>query len=468
VSFDAASDARRQGAARERSIAASTNGSLTLWKWVLPMLFAQCFLYKGTGFGPSVNIGLTLTPDRFLAIFVLCLAGWKVMKGELALTRLGAAGAWALVFAVLCTLSSFLMGAGSDVLYRLFDFNYLPFAVFVIGKSVPHSQQKLEWLTGAFLVIGAYLAINGIFEYRGPHSLVWPQYILDPHVGIQYGRTRGSFASSEALGQALTVCFMFYALVTARTHGLSLWRCYATMALITVVIYATNQRTSWVSFGLCLVLVTVSRTRMRRASVLFIALIFVGFFGGLTTHFSFWENATLFSRRQNTVNYRLVDDLTTMEMGRRNPLFGVGFGNFFKEWPKYFQPIPGSGIRDLEDGNHNTFLGLFAEVGLAGLVPFLMLLYLMFKTGRRVYRRSDGLERDFALVFMLVVTIYIFGGTVGDYRSGTFFNTVLFLLFGAVSAIDVELRERRGPALASRRAELGVAHARHWPHALTE
>ena len=126
-------------------------------------------------------------------------------------------------------------------------------------------------------------------------------------------------------------------------------------------------------------------------------------------------------------------------MGKANPIFGVGFGNFRTEWPKYFRPIPGNDIRELEDGNHNTFTGLFAEIGLVGLVLYLIIFYYMFRVGLRVYRKGEGFEREFSLVFLLVVIIYIFGGNFSDYRSGQFFNTTLFLLFGTVVGIEVHM-----------------------------
>src|SRR5262249_7104522 len=62
-----------------------------------------------------------------------------------------------------------------------------------------------------------------------------------------------------------------------------------------------------------------------------------------------------------------------------------------------------------------------------------------FRVGLRVYRKAEGFEREFSVVFLLVLVIYIFGGNVGDYRSGPFFNTVLYLLFGTVAGIEVHM-----------------------------
>src|SRR5262249_36026384 len=109
-------------------------------------------------------------------------------------------------------------------------------------------------------------------------------------------------------------------------------------------------------------------------------------------------------------------------------------------------------IPDLTDGNHHTFLGRFAEVGLVGLIPYLMIFYHMFRVGLRVYGKSEGFERGFVLVFLSVLISYIIEGNFGDHRNNPFFNTVLFLLFGTVAGIEVHmasppLLRRYGPSL---------------------
>ena len=427
-------------------------------KLIASLIFLQCFVYKNTEFGPVLELGLTVTPDRLVFIIILVFAIWKLTCGELQFPGLGKVGCYMLLFTLICTVSSFVLGAGSHVLYYLFDFIYNPFTIFVLAKSIPHSHKKLESLSFAFLAVGAYLAINGAFEHFGPHTLVWPKYILDPHVGIQFERTRGSFASSEALGMALIMSFLFYAFYSTRVKGKKLYWAYLMMLVTAGVIYTANQRSAWVSFGLCLAILAIAKTEMKQVARVFIGFVLLGFFLGVGTHLSFWETRTLFSQRQETVSYRQANDLATLAMGMANPIFGIGFGNFKSAWPKYFRPIEGSEIeiRDLTDGNHNTFLGLFAEIGLVGFVPYLMIFCHMFRVGLRVYGREEGLAREFSLVFLLVMISYLVGANFSDYRSGRFHNTVLFLLFGAVAGIDVQGAILHSPVVRPRASRSGV------------
>src|SRR5262249_6367387 len=240
----------------------------------------------------------------------------------------------------------------------------------------------------------------------------------------QFERVRGSFASSEALGFALILTSVFYMLYVSQAKGTLRFWGYSILLVTAVIIYATNQRSAWIGFGLCVGLLAISKSDMRRPARIVLLLALLGFVVGVGSHFSLWENQTLFSKRPETISYRLANNMTTLAMGMDNPVFGVGFGNFWTTWPKYFRPV--EGIPDLTDGNHNTFLGLFSEVGVVGLFPYLLILYYMASIGLRVYRRTTGFEHEFSRAFLLVMLTYFVGANFSDYRSGPFHTTSLF------------------------------------------
>jgi O-antigen ligase len=419
-------------------------GFMNVLKWVGLLLFAQSFEYGHTGFGPSFSIGVTVTPDRLVFIIILVLCVFRLIRGEWQYIPLGKVGWYTLLFALICTLSYLWVGKSpfSHVLNYLFDFIYIPFIVFVIVKDIPHHRKKIEIVSFTFLVLGSYLVINGLFERFGPHALVWPKYILDPTLGIQFGRTRGSFASSECLGVALIMTFLFYVMALPRVEGKQRIWTWLMIGVTPIVIYTTNQRSVWMGFGVCLIILAILKSHMRRVALGLVCVVMVGFLSGAGSRFSFWENTTLFGRRQNTIDYRKVNMMVNMEMIKANPIYGVGFGNWKTAWPQYFRPIEGVDIPDLSDGNHNTFLGRFAEVGLIGFVVYLLVFYHMTRIGLRVYRKSEGLEREFALVFLCMLISYVIGANFSDYRNSPFFNTTLFLLFGMITGIEAQMAFR--------------------------
>ena len=418
---------------------------MKLMKWIALLIFLQCFVYKQVHSALAWELGITITPDRLVFVIILVLAVARLVSGELQFPSMGKAGIYMLLFALTCTASSIVSGSalernitGYETFTRLFDFIYNPLLVFLIVRSIPHSHKKLEFLSFTFLVLGAYLAINGAFERFGLHALVWPQYILDPSVGIQFGRTRGPFASSTYLGGALLVTFLFYVLFATRSKLGKLYWAYGMIFVTAGVIYSTSQRSVWLCFAFCVVLLAIVKSRMRRIACVIACAICLGFFSGVASKFNFTEG-TLFSKRQETVDYRWVNYLADLEMSKANPIFGIGYGNFKTEWPKYVRPIPGVDIEELTDGNHNTFLGLLAEVGLVGILLYLLIVSNMFRVGLRVFRRGGGLEREFALIFLLVACSYLIDANFHDTRSTQFFNTVLFILFGTVAGIEAQM-----------------------------
>jgi O-antigen ligase len=427
----------------------ATHG-LDLLKWIGLLIFLECFDYKAASL--AWNAGITITPDRVVFLIILTLAVGRVLSGDLRFASLGRAGSYMLLFAVVCTASSIVNGSGVGKngrhlgLTMLFDFIYAPLILFLVAKSIPHSRRKLVVLSSTFLLVGAYLAINGAFEHFGLNALVWPKYILDPSVGIQFGRTRGPFGSSSALGGALVVCFIFHVLSTTRVREWKLYWVYMMLPITAGVIYTTNTRAAWLCFALCIVLLAIVRSGMKNIARVVAGGICLFFFSGVASHFSF-EGGTLFSKRQETLEYRWVNNMTLLEMSKTNPIFGIGWGNFRTEWSKYFHSSSEDDIRELTDGNHNTFLGLLAEVGLIGTLPYLMILYTMFRVGLRVFRGGGGLEREFALIFLLVVSVYVIDANFGDARNTQFLNAVLFLLFGTVARVEgqLRLRHRIGP-----------------------
>src|SRR5438132_558343 len=267
------------------------NDAMRLLKLCSLMIFLECFLYKDTDFVPTFDLGLTVTPDRMVFIVILVSGICALTRGELQFPGIGKVEWYMLVFAFICTISAFMVGGGTRVLYYLFDFIYNPFVIFVLIKSMPHSTQKLRSISSGFLPLGAYLAINGVFEHFGPHALVWPKYILDPHIGIQFERVRGSFASSEALGGALIVTFLFYALYITLIKGKKLYWTYLILLMTPGVVYMTNQRSAWGGFALCLGLLAVAKTKMRRVPRIVGAVGLLVFLSGAATHLSLCENS---------------------------------------------------------------------------------------------------------------------------------------------------------------------------------
>jgi O-antigen ligase len=142
----------------------------------------------------------------------------------------------------------------------------------------------------------------------------------------------------------------------------------------------------------------------------------------------------------------------TADVIRESPWFGSGFGTEKTSVSTGWD----SNLRTIEEGNHehgDSYLALVQYVGLAGVIPFAVLLYLVLGMIVRVCRsiRRSGDPRNYALPLVLVCIAGLVHAIFEDwlfavgYYLNVFFWTSVFVL--------VELQSERAPeSLTIRRA----------------
>ena len=84
---------------------------------------------------------------------------------------------------------------------------------------------------------------------------------------------------------------------------------------------------------------------------------------------------------RRSASFRVDVARTSLRMARENPLFGVGVGRFYSEYPRFSSPALLALYRN--ENAHNNFLQVLAELGAVGLAAFLLLLYRAAATWRR-------------------------------------------------------------------------------------
>lgn len=407
------------------------------------LLCSQIFDYTYLSVSPTLKVLFSLTPDRFFYLILLLVFGYAFVTRRLPVRPVRTVeGPIMFLFAALCTFSWLTTGLDfGTTRYKwfasLFNLIYLPFGVYLLVKNTRYSRKATAGLLWAMTGIGTYLTLTGVFEHYGVEALVWPRYILDPGVGIQWERVRGPFVSSVSMGEWLIAAFLSTSLLIHVTTGASRLFLQLLIPLISVVIYFTDQRSVWVSFAVVLAIGMVAGHTLRRQSTLVVVLIVLAFFVGIGSKFSI-SQTTLFSRRQETVDYRLANYRTAFRMGMSNFITGVGYGNFANEWETYFGRAESRLAQDLTDGNHNTYLGLFAETGIFGLLLYLSLFACMIKNSLSAWRRRDHLdpfENQVAVAALSLVVVTMIEAFFSDQRFDPTLNTLLFLFFGIVSSM---------------------------------
>ncbi|HEX8510530.1 MAG TPA: hypothetical protein VF635_13670, partial [Propionibacteriaceae bacterium] len=216
--------------------------------------------------GNSSLLGFPIGPDRLcfaagLGLLLLDRSAWAGLRLHLrpvhvlitAMLGLTVWSAWAH--------GSLLDSYG---LYALLDRLALPYLFFVLAPVIFCTAARRDLLLRVLTLLGVYLGATAFFEMVGPSSLVFPRYVMDPAVGIQFGRARGPFLGSEAMGLTLVACGFAAALGATRWRGA--WRGVGVIAVLLCSLGAllTLTRSIWLGGIVGAVLACSLDRRLRR------------------------------------------------------------------------------------------------------------------------------------------------------------------------------------------------------------
>lgn len=321
---------------------------------------------------------------------------------------------------------------------------FFPFAFFYFGKNLLYSEERIRILLWSFFGFFLYLVITAYLEHFKVTSLIFPRNIGNPLVGIHYGRARGVFGNAPVNGWVLGSLFCTTLFLRSQIKGPVARGLMLVLLLLTpVAVFYTYTRAVWLSFLLApFVLVFFSKKLLVRPRFFLFPLIFL-----ILLTFYNWENIAGKERELggvmqiSEIEARVGLYNATKVIFRDMPLFGVGFGRFGRALP-FYAPEAFPGTAPQLASQHNLFFGLLSEVGLFGLIPFLLILYYIFRFSLSLFRRlgEEGfINRDLVVTFWAMLLIYLVNASFIQTQFFIQANGLLFLWAGMI----VGLYQRR-------------------------
>lgn len=170
---------------------------------------------------------------------------------------------------------------------------------------------------------------------------------------------------------------------------------------LSFILCVTRSRSRGAFVGLLVILAFILWEKRKQAGVIILILSLLTF-TYFHTHYGYWERIkTLQSMEtieaEHNAKARLKAIQQAIELIKRYPTTGVGLGNFMQAKIYIFKLvpiIPESGETRKYVSSHNTFLGLGTELGLIGLLAFLIIIIASVKycyLSERYFKTRDDL-----------------------------------------------------------------------------
>jgi O-antigen ligase len=325
--------------------------------------------------GNSKLLGLPVAPDRVLFGLSLVLLA---SKGQLTGVVRGRGGLVALMAATTTWVVGSALAAGTLFtnfgLFALIDRILLPFVFFLLARVLFRDVRSRNLLLRVLVLIGLYLGLTAFFEMVGPHSLVFPRYIMDPNVGIQFGRARGPFLTSDADGLVMVASLAAGVLGWSRWRGVWRWTAAATCVVCSLGALLTLTRSIWLGGALGLTLAGLAAPRLRRWLPLVLVTLGVGVVVALTTLPGLHEDAASRATTSRSVQDRENTNTAALRIVEERPLTGVGWMRFIDVSQDYVRQSDEYPITNIHIEVHNVILGRAAELGLPGAALWVLCL----------------------------------------------------------------------------------------------
>jgi len=274
--------------------------------------------------------------------------------------------------------------------FAVLDRLLVPFVLFAIAPVIFGDRRSRDLLIKTLAVLAIYLGFTAVFEIVGPHALVFPRYILDPSVGIQFGRARGPFVESEADGMTMAMAAFAAGLGLARFRGG--WRlvCALACGIAAVGVLLTLTRSVWIGASAAVLAMFILAPALRKFLIPLVISGVIGVLALLATVPGLSDSVSGRADSAGPVYDRLNTNAAALRVIEAHPLFGIGWSEFIAQAADWVRQAPNYPITAIHIEVHNVFLGRAAELGLIGAALFV--LCLLAGPVAAVFRRGPAHE----------------------------------------------------------------------------
>ncbi len=279
--------------------------------------------------------------------------------------------------------------------------------VYLLVAALVVNFQRLRFTMYLLLVLTLYHAIQGIIQYHTGIGIGGQTMVAGRIQGI------GIFADPNYL--AMTLLIMLPLTYLKFVTGKTLLPRVVALVCMAVLIYAlflTNSRGGFISFGV-LIMLMFSRRFGYKTGLVVGALFFTAIFAVGP------ERMREFDTREESAEGRVEAWAEGLRMLETHPLFGVGAWNFTTY---HYREA------------HNSFVNCASELGLFGLMPWILLFVTSLKQMRFIGRARDPSIHSTIGLYSEAISYAIIAFMVSAFFISVTFHHLLYIIIGLASA----------------------------------
>lgn len=309
--------------------------------------------------------------------------------------------------------------------------------VFILIANVVNTPKRLAGFMAAYVLLNVFVSAEQLFHYAtssaGPTGL------------LRVGGASGSFLGEDgdfALAINVALPFIYYLAWSNIKPALRAASGAAAVMLVCSII-ATGSRGGAV--GLCSVLLLLILRSRRRliAALVIIGVIATAWTLAPTAYRKRVAGIAAPHERDLTAQTRMVAWKAARQMFVEHPVIGVGAGNFVSAFVGRY-----GGAYSWSTTAHNVFYQTAAELGICGLVPFIMLIACALARGALLNARL--VRAGLGDTPMAAYSAALFPATVAFLVSGSFQTPLYYPHIYLIAALAVALNNIARPMLDQR------------------
>jgi putative inorganic carbon (HCO3(-)) transporter len=315
----------------------------------------------------------------------------------------------------------------------------VPALIFYLARSFPTSLAVSRTICILLTALLGYMTFTAFCEHFHVNSLVFPQYILDPSVGIHPERARGPVVNAAEDGGIIAILLLtaLHAVHYINTGMLRAsvirWATSFTLLLFGVLaLWFTETRGPWLAFAGGL-LVMLWHKQCRRVVLalgvagLFGLIVLFAIAGADLARMDLMPKAR--DNTSDTTEFRLDLYRESLDPFQQHPIVGWGLGTFTDT--EHLFDAYGHSLTLSTAVLHDTIVAITLESGVIGGILYISFLITVSAALIRLRGASRIVEKqDFYTLCLASLTAFVINGLFVDIRYFMPQNVLVFFMAG--------------------------------------